>query len=341
MHEWVQRQRPNESLSILHRLDKATSGLLLFGKTAPANRSLAQQFESRTVAKRYELLVEHDDRRPEACDGDEPIRVGARRQPRRTDFRRRAVGRGCRALRRPSAHRPHPPGAGARGRRWACRSSATTSTAASMPPGCSCTRPGWTRAPRREARSSWRPAGPPASTGCSPAALRPTGPPRHRGPGRPRGPGAAVRPGRHRRLPLDRPPPRRLPRAAARTARRRGPRPQLRRRRRPIPPTWLDAWNDTARPASGLRAAPTTRRRRRAGPAGHRPGRAPVRGHRAGLPLPHRPRRQRRRRAACSSTSARPVAGCGRRPRRPHRAQRVRPHRVAVGRGGLGRAPRR
>ena len=26
MHEWVQRQRPNESLSILHRLDKATSG---------------------------------------------------------------------------------------------------------------------------------------------------------------------------------------------------------------------------------------------------------------------------------------------------------------------------
>ena len=47
MFEWVQSQRPAESLSILHRLDKATSGLLLFGKTPTANRSLASQFEQR------------------------------------------------------------------------------------------------------------------------------------------------------------------------------------------------------------------------------------------------------------------------------------------------------
>ncbi len=40
MHEWVQRQRPGTSLSILHRLDKATSGLLVFGKTAEANQAL-------------------------------------------------------------------------------------------------------------------------------------------------------------------------------------------------------------------------------------------------------------------------------------------------------------
>ena len=45
MYEWVQRHRPAESLSVLHRLDKATSGLLLFGKSPTANRSLTAQFE--------------------------------------------------------------------------------------------------------------------------------------------------------------------------------------------------------------------------------------------------------------------------------------------------------
>jgi 23S rRNA (cytosine1962-C5)-methyltransferase len=68
MYEWVQRQRPAASLSILHRLDKATSGLLLFGKTPEANRSLSAQFEDRSVTKRYELLVDRDDRRPDAID---------------------------------------------------------------------------------------------------------------------------------------------------------------------------------------------------------------------------------------------------------------------------------
>ena len=49
MYEWVQRQRPHESLSILHRLDKATSGLLVFGRSAAANRSLAVQFAPKGV----------------------------------------------------------------------------------------------------------------------------------------------------------------------------------------------------------------------------------------------------------------------------------------------------
>lgn len=57
MYEWVQRQRPDGSLSILHRLDKVTSGVLVFGKTADANRALTKQFEDRTVAKHYELLT--------------------------------------------------------------------------------------------------------------------------------------------------------------------------------------------------------------------------------------------------------------------------------------------
>lgn len=56
MHEWVQRQRPEVSLSVLHRLDKATSGVLVFGKTREANRVLSAQLEARTVAKDYDLL---------------------------------------------------------------------------------------------------------------------------------------------------------------------------------------------------------------------------------------------------------------------------------------------
>ena len=73
MYEWVQRQRPAESLSILHRLDKTTSGLLLFGKSTKANRSLAAQFQERRVAKSYELIAGRDDRRPQELTCREPL----------------------------------------------------------------------------------------------------------------------------------------------------------------------------------------------------------------------------------------------------------------------------
>ncbi|MEQ1785824.1 MAG: pseudouridine synthase [Acidimicrobiales bacterium] len=88
MHEWVQRQRPDQSLSILHRLDKGTSGLLLFGKTSDANRALTAQFEARTVAKRYELVVARDDRRPPSIRAQRPIDGAAAE----TDFERAATG---------------------------------------------------------------------------------------------------------------------------------------------------------------------------------------------------------------------------------------------------------
>jgi 23S rRNA (cytosine1962-C5)-methyltransferase len=48
--------RPPTPLSILHRLDKDTSGVLLFGKTPQANQSLSRQFESHQVEKEYLLL---------------------------------------------------------------------------------------------------------------------------------------------------------------------------------------------------------------------------------------------------------------------------------------------
>jgi 23S rRNA (cytosine1962-C5)-methyltransferase len=44
------------TLSILHRLDKDTSGVLVFGKTTKANQSLSRQFESHRIEKQYLFL---------------------------------------------------------------------------------------------------------------------------------------------------------------------------------------------------------------------------------------------------------------------------------------------
>src|SRR5207245_2908202 len=46
-----------ERPGIVHRLDRDTSGVLVVAKTDSAHRSLAAQFEARTVRKLYEALV--------------------------------------------------------------------------------------------------------------------------------------------------------------------------------------------------------------------------------------------------------------------------------------------
>jgi 23S rRNA (cytosine1962-C5)-methyltransferase len=59
LYEWLKNRHPRWSgLSILHRLDKETSGLMVFGKTTAANRSLTRQFDERSVEKKYILLTE-------------------------------------------------------------------------------------------------------------------------------------------------------------------------------------------------------------------------------------------------------------------------------------------
>ncbi|MBK5223831.1 MAG: class I SAM-dependent methyltransferase [Acidimicrobiia bacterium] len=96
LYEWVQRQRPGRTLSILHRLDKATSGILVFGASTEANRSLTRQFEQRSVAKTYELLVRRDPRRPTSATCELPIEVSGRSgnvdRAASTSFDRRSVG---------------------------------------------------------------------------------------------------------------------------------------------------------------------------------------------------------------------------------------------------------
>ena len=57
IHEWLTKREARwRNLSILQRLDKDTSGVMVFGKTTRANQSLAKQFESHTVEKTYLLL---------------------------------------------------------------------------------------------------------------------------------------------------------------------------------------------------------------------------------------------------------------------------------------------
>ena len=59
IYEWLRHREPRwASLAILHRLDKETSGLLVFGKTPAANRSLTEQFTARTVDKTYVLVTD-------------------------------------------------------------------------------------------------------------------------------------------------------------------------------------------------------------------------------------------------------------------------------------------
>lgn len=47
-----------DEVFIVHRLDKETSGVILFAKNAEAHRNLSMQFEARTIDKIYLALVE-------------------------------------------------------------------------------------------------------------------------------------------------------------------------------------------------------------------------------------------------------------------------------------------
>jgi len=59
IYDWLRHREPRwASLAIIHRLDKETSGLLVFGKTPLANKSLTEQFTARQVHKKYLLLTD-------------------------------------------------------------------------------------------------------------------------------------------------------------------------------------------------------------------------------------------------------------------------------------------
>lgn len=51
-------KQKQESIFVVHRLDKETSGVICYAKTAEAHKELSRQFENRTVEKIYTVLVE-------------------------------------------------------------------------------------------------------------------------------------------------------------------------------------------------------------------------------------------------------------------------------------------
>src|SRR5512140_1689163 len=58
IYDWLRHREPRwAGLAIIHRLDKETSGVIVFSKTPLANRALTQQFTQRTVRKLYLLLT--------------------------------------------------------------------------------------------------------------------------------------------------------------------------------------------------------------------------------------------------------------------------------------------
>jgi 23S rRNA (cytosine1962-C5)-methyltransferase len=64
LFDWLRNREPRWArLAIIHRLDKETSGLIVFAKTPLANRQLTNQFTRRSVLKKYLLLTDCD--RPE------------------------------------------------------------------------------------------------------------------------------------------------------------------------------------------------------------------------------------------------------------------------------------
>src|SRR5580658_6906559 len=77
-YEWARSRLPAwRDLALLHRLDKDTSGLLVFSKTSAGSKSVNDQMEARSVEKRYLLFCKAGDRpREQSCDD----RVGKPRQ---------------------------------------------------------------------------------------------------------------------------------------------------------------------------------------------------------------------------------------------------------------------
>ena len=65
IYDWLRHREARwAKLAIIQRLDKETSGVMVFAKTPLANRSLTGQFTERSVRKKYLLLT------------DRPVRPG-------------------------------------------------------------------------------------------------------------------------------------------------------------------------------------------------------------------------------------------------------------------------
>jgi 23S rRNA (cytosine1962-C5)-methyltransferase len=87
IYDWLKHREPRwSSLAILHRLDKETSGVLVFGKTPLANKSLTEQFTERRVRKKYLLLTDREVPPKEFTVKTKLIRTGEKYESRNLNF---------------------------------------------------------------------------------------------------------------------------------------------------------------------------------------------------------------------------------------------------------------
>ena len=94
IYDWLKnREQRWSELAIIHRLDKETSGVLVFSKSAIANRSLTEQFTRRKIEKRYFLLTDRLFNQRELtvksriARADERYKSGAKGEPAETRFK--------------------------------------------------------------------------------------------------------------------------------------------------------------------------------------------------------------------------------------------------------------
>ena len=79
IYEWLKNREPRwANLAIIHRLDKETSGVLAFGKSSEANKSLTEQFATRRVRKAYQLVTDRKVSRQEFTVQSNIVREGER-----------------------------------------------------------------------------------------------------------------------------------------------------------------------------------------------------------------------------------------------------------------------
>ncbi len=76
IYDWLRNREPRwVGLGIMQRLDRETSGVLVFTKSPLANQSLSHQFEAHSVTKKYHLVTDHQPNFTERT-----IETGLRRQ---------------------------------------------------------------------------------------------------------------------------------------------------------------------------------------------------------------------------------------------------------------------
>jgi len=77
IYDWFRNREPRwASLAIIHRLDKETSGVMVFTKTPLANKSLTEQFSGRGIKKKYLLLTDGAMKQRELVVKSNIVRVG-------------------------------------------------------------------------------------------------------------------------------------------------------------------------------------------------------------------------------------------------------------------------